>query len=218
MGAIVGDVVHNLRSALDVLISQLYETGTGFKAPRHLAFPIDDTRHDFESRSLREVERASKDAVEILKGFKPYKLGNPSLWILQQLNNRDKHHVLTPVFSALRIIKMDFVSAIIGPMSAMFSPQLREEFQKLAPASPITYIPGPPQAFCPLKHDTVLLRLPISIANQLHKYTEFTFDIAFGEGEIVQAQSVMPVLQKLLGMVEGIVQAFAMLTIPAKTR
>ena len=33
IGAIVGDVIHNIRSALDVLICQMYETATGRQAP-----------------------------------------------------------------------------------------------------------------------------------------------------------------------------------------
>src|SRR4029077_18648993 len=73
---IAGDVIHNLRSSLDVLIWQLVTTSTGKPAGTHVKFPVSETLQEFEARDIRKIEGASEEAVRLIRALKPYKGGN----------------------------------------------------------------------------------------------------------------------------------------------
>ncbi len=101
---VIGDVLHNLRSALDLL---WFETvldcdGTPSKWTR---FPMRDTRDELIAPMKNAVE-SKQIAVNVrdfvLDTVKPYKAGNFNLWALDDLNIRDKHRLLVPVFQLVR--------------------------------------------------------------------------------------------------------------------
>jgi hypothetical protein len=100
--AIVGDVVHNLRSALDHLAWQLVEVGIASGETRSqgwekIQFPIAHSFDSYVSMKGRAVEGARREAIEALDRLKPYKGGNDVLWLLRQLDNADKHSFILPV-------------------------------------------------------------------------------------------------------------------------
>jgi hypothetical protein len=100
--AIVGDVVHNLRSALDHLAWQLVSVGTASGETRtqgweKIQFPIAHSLDSFVSMKGRATEGARREAIEFLDRLKPYKGGNDALWLLRQLDNADKHSFILPV-------------------------------------------------------------------------------------------------------------------------
>jgi hypothetical protein len=97
---IIGDCLHNLRSALDNLAYQLAIRHHGSRPlpdrfDRRSEFPI------FGERKWRERERRDKigcihpDAQAIIKRLQPHNRGNKftsdPLWMLHELNNMDKH-------------------------------------------------------------------------------------------------------------------------------
>ncbi len=93
---IVGDVLHNARSALDHLAWALArEPGT------HTGFPILDParpspRNDFYGRKqLATIKRAVKMKLERIQSYKSKHLMR-SLWWLNQLDIADKHHLVLP--------------------------------------------------------------------------------------------------------------------------
>jgi hypothetical protein len=93
--AIIGDIVHNLRSALDLLAWQLV-LNNGGQPGRHTAFPIAETASGFEAQLRVALRGASAEAWRLTQLLKPYKDGNLTLYRVHALDIEDKHHVLMP--------------------------------------------------------------------------------------------------------------------------
>jgi hypothetical protein len=100
--AMAGDVVHNLRAALDHLAYHLVAVGMEC-APvmpltdvemRQIEFPIAETLEKYEADKARKVKRMLTEAVEAIDRYKPYKGGNDALWRIHELDNIDKHRTL----------------------------------------------------------------------------------------------------------------------------
>jgi hypothetical protein len=113
---LIGEVVHNLRSALDHLAWQLVKAN-GDTPNRDTGFPIftqDPFADGTDERTLRRWERMTKgmhaDDIAGIKGFQPYKRGNKvnSLFILNSLSNWDKHREMHFAQNILRYSKIDF--------------------------------------------------------------------------------------------------------------
>src|SRR4051812_2662692 len=97
-----GDVVHNLRSALDHLAQQLVAVGMAC-APirpllpvemRQIEFPIAETLEKYEAEKARKIKGMLPEAVEAIDRLKPYKGGNDVLWRIHELDIIDKHRAL----------------------------------------------------------------------------------------------------------------------------
>jgi len=101
MLAIAGDVLHNLRSALDHTVYQLAlvrNPKTSLKRLRETCFPIGKDVHTYKSIAGGKVKGVIEPrAMHFIDGLKPYKGGNDSLWLLTELNNIDKHRRLIAV-------------------------------------------------------------------------------------------------------------------------
>ena len=98
---IVGDVVENLRSALDYLAYQLVLVGSpGIEPGRNVYFPISENATRYESETPGKVKGMRKDAIKAIKALKPYRGGNDLLWILHRLNNINKHRAVITVGAA----------------------------------------------------------------------------------------------------------------------
>jgi hypothetical protein len=102
---VIGDCVHNLRSALDHLAHELVVLGGGTpKSGRNgTAFPIYDSRLG-PNGGPRIVQittvqgNVAADVLAFIEGLQPYErtdepLGHP-LWVLSELDNMDKHRTL----------------------------------------------------------------------------------------------------------------------------
>lgn len=90
----IGDCVHNARSALDYLAWRL--AGSDLR-DRKTCFPIYLSRADFDSASWR-LQRIHPDALLEIRKLQPYTRPNPHvdlLWFLQELDARDKHKLLS---------------------------------------------------------------------------------------------------------------------------
>src|SRR5579863_5427772 len=99
IAAITGDVLQKLRSALDHLAYQLFESGTGRAGNdgKHVYLPIFDSASRCAAGLESKVRGMQRNAVDAIKALKPYRGGDDTLWRLQQLNNRDKHRLLVTV-------------------------------------------------------------------------------------------------------------------------
>ncbi len=98
-----GDVIHNLRSALDHLAWELAKWSTGApKKPRKCCFPIGWSLDNYkEIKKSGAVAGMSPEAKKLIDGLNPYKGGNPALWRIHYLDIVDKHHHL--LFAGYRI-------------------------------------------------------------------------------------------------------------------
>jgi hypothetical protein len=98
--SIAGDVVHNLRSALDHLAQHLAIVGSASlsdKELRQIEFPIAETPAKYEADKARKVKGMRLEAIEAIDRLKPYKGGNDALWRIHELDNIDKHRALFTV-------------------------------------------------------------------------------------------------------------------------
>jgi hypothetical protein len=96
MLAIAGDVLHNLRSALDHIVYQLAlvaNPAVSEETLRKVAFPIGKSLDDYKSlRSRATLLKAIEPrAAQFIDSLRPYKGGSESLWRLHEMNNIDKH-------------------------------------------------------------------------------------------------------------------------------
>ena len=95
--SIAGDVIHNLRAALDHLAQHLAIVGCpslSDKELRQIEFPIAETPAKYETDKARKVKGMRREAIEEIDRLKPYKGGNDALWRIHELDNIDKHRAL----------------------------------------------------------------------------------------------------------------------------
>ncbi len=132
---VIGDIVHNLRSALDHLAWQLVKAN-GKKPDRNTGFPIFSDDPFADSASEKTLERWEKmtrgmhaDDIAILKEFQPYKLGDQGspFFILNALSNRDKHREIHFTQNVARYTKVEVtdrrdceLEALMNPYSGTF--------------------------------------------------------------------------------------------------
>jgi hypothetical protein len=96
--AIAGDVIQNLRSALDHLANQLVEVGNpGVEPSRTVGFPICQSAKKYENAKVKKLQGMRPDALKKIDALKPYKGGNDTLWKLHNFNNIDKHQALLTI-------------------------------------------------------------------------------------------------------------------------
>jgi hypothetical protein len=97
LAVVVGDFLHNMRSAFDHLAYQLVQfpiEDGGPKTPGDkIAFPLTDNPTAFD-RSKGKIRGAAPGVEAIVESHQPYNSGQPFLWFLHELNNWDKHRVL----------------------------------------------------------------------------------------------------------------------------
>lgn len=92
-GAIIGDIVHNLRSALDLMASEMARLRN--LSDKDVYFPFGDDEASLGKRiASKNFDRCGEDAAALLREFKPYKGGNDDLRAIHDLDIEDKHKTL----------------------------------------------------------------------------------------------------------------------------
>jgi hypothetical protein len=102
VGVIVGDVLNNLRSALEYLAWQLAIIGKGPDKDTH--FPICDTRDKWRDWGNGNVKRLQPKHAAVIERVQPYhgRQTGALLFIIARLNNTDKHAVVSATSWAAR--------------------------------------------------------------------------------------------------------------------
>jgi len=99
-GTIIGDAIHNLRSALDLMASELARI-KGLN-DKDVYFPFAATASEFpDAVKRRGFHKAGDDAVALLMQFQPYRGGNEALRAIHDLDIQDKHTALIPNTSSV---------------------------------------------------------------------------------------------------------------------
>lgn len=98
MGAIVGDVLCNLRPTLDYLVYALAYLDSG-SAQAGTQFPICDTKTFFRKKKGSWLKGVSPEHVAAIEALQPYDGRDEQLWLraLRDLSNPDKHRHLSVV-------------------------------------------------------------------------------------------------------------------------
>ena len=190
--AIIGDAIHNLRSSLDILGCALVLHQSPGANISSIHFPIGANLNVFEAGLAKHMKRASQKAVRTIRRLKPYKGGNTLLWQLHQLDIRDKHQLIIPVGSTHKSTLMTVVAT---------DPDTGRQ-ERLRPM-----LLSPEERVYPLEDGAILFRLRPTDPNVETNY-QFAFDIAFGEGQIVDGEPVVATLRKLVNLTERIIDIF----------
>ena len=88
--AVLGDIIHNLRAALDLMATELCRAEDDPDDQTH--FPFARKEEDFEKRLIDTgFARAGHEALKLIREIKPYPGGNDLLRAIHDLDIRDKH-------------------------------------------------------------------------------------------------------------------------------
>jgi len=108
---IIGDALHNLRAALDHLAAEAVRAG-GCEPTRGICFPIHKCKSGFDGAVAGALKGAPQVFVDFVKRQKPHKEGgSAALYNLSKLDNLDKHMVLIPSISVVRLGGIN----VVGP-------------------------------------------------------------------------------------------------------
>lgn len=99
---LVGDILHNIRSALDYIAHELIKRN-GFPTTTRTQYPICGTVSDFDNEAIGQnrLGGISLQGYRIIDALQPHQMRSPytfahhGLWHLHKLSNLDKHHALT---------------------------------------------------------------------------------------------------------------------------
>jgi hypothetical protein len=192
--ALIGDCVHNARSALDHLAVALVVHGGG-SPTQYTAFPVGRDEPDFVSRLQSRLNGASQSAIEIIRKLKPYGGADSAIYNLHCIDIIDKHESLIPVAAAHSM--WGFQWDIRQPKIPYFPPQMLQG--------------AAPERKFPLKDGDILGSYHRKTGEGIEDKTrfDFGFEIAFGEGQIFDGDPVVPTLKQHVEFIEDVSAAFA---------
>ncbi|SDB31162.1 hypothetical protein [Bauldia litoralis] len=181
---IIGDAVHNLRSALDQVVCDLVAANCG-RVTRKTGFLITGSRDTFETHFPEKIKGVSKRAERAMRRFKPYESGCDLLYFLNWLDIEDKHKGIIAVGAAHRQVRA------VHTVHA----------SQIVPGQPIK-IPvkvGPNHIVCPLTDNAEVFRTgPTGFDEDV----EVAIEVAVAEAPIGQGQPIVPILAQTAHFIE----------------
>jgi hypothetical protein len=206
--ALIGDIAHNLRSALDHLAWHLVQSSPVLpKAEdRNIYFPIFEDASEYRKGKMRKIQGMTDAAIQAIDDIKPYGrldkgnhaagIGNLGLYWLSAINLQDKHRLLIPA----RINVAGH--SITKTQRAQFAKALESAFEskdaKVMGGSSIDFN-------IPLKDGSKLCTLPIA---EVDDDMQFRFQIAFGEPASMRGKEILSTLNNMHRIVKEIIFDF----------
>jgi hypothetical protein len=180
LALIMGDAIHNLRSAIDIAIYRSVVLN-GTPTPHKMtAFPFPGENESLEAAiNRRHVHDAGEDVVGIVRGLEPQMKKGQWLRATHDLDIRDKHHMILLVGSYaglpdIRDGRLQILNVTVAPV---------HDGQVLLALSPISHI-------------------------KLGQEFDAAVQIEMPQGGFAEYEAVVPTLFQLVELVEGIVQTF----------
>ena len=189
----IGDVIHNLRTSLDLLACALPKK-SDTTSVSGIYFPFGKTFQIFETEAARKIKKLSPTAKRFIHRLKPYKGGNDTLWQIHAFDVLDKHRLLIPVGAIY-----------MAESHRMFMPS--HLMRTATPENPVSVemTVSPARQFT-LDKDIPVATIPIADYEAGARYQiDFAFGVAFGEGQIVEGEHIVYTLQKYIDLVERII-------------
>lgn len=201
LAAIAGDAIHNLRSSLDLLMSQLIERHTG--KPGDTYFPTGGNRKVFEARCAAEIKPVvHEEALKLVRATEAYRGGRgDAAWRIHRLDIEDKHRVVYELGFHLSSQTLAFPRM----ESEEISPEDLAELNQMAAEAMDTLFWRPADTMFPLNDGDVLFGGPREPMND----PKFRLDVAFSEPQVVHGEPVLPAITQLGQAIETIVESFA---------
>lgn len=189
VSAIIGDIVHNARVALDVLACDL--VALAGHSTKGVYFPFCESADELVGMiKRRNVHRASKEAVKLFHSMEPYRGGNVKLRLIHDMDIRDKHSAIIVALGAAGTEILKDIPDIAEDAMKSFSSAILGDNQMLVMM---------PKAWSP----PVGTELPLK------------FGVIFGQfyqkGCPLQGNEVVTTLHGLVQEVKSVIEAFAAL-------
>ena len=181
---LIGDCVHNLRSALDHLAWQLVEAGGG-TPNKDTFFPLCERIEQYApALGKGEIHKMREGAKELLRKIQRWESGDDTLWFIHELDRIDKHRILLTAMLAVEDYGVD-----LGMNRIIWLQRSGESF--------------------PLVRGYEIVNMPTSTFNQhSHEDIKLSLHITFGQPKIVQGKSVLPLLNEMAELVLAVVDRF----------
>jgi hypothetical protein len=200
LALIAGDVLQNLRSALDYLVCALVRANG--QSDKISAFPISDEEPVSKEQKARfdaKIEGMRDEAKKIIRQIKPYKGGDDILWSLHALANRDRHRLLFTVGAAFN--SFDLGAHASGIMQDLVAKSWGIQVPKMSLWA------TPSDRMFPLKAgDKLFTDGPDA---EVNKDIKFAFDIALDEPGVVAGESLIAIVRARHQRVMRVVEMFA---------
>jgi hypothetical protein len=184
VSTIIGDIFHNLRTSLDILVCDMVRIEG--KSVKEVHFPFCETSSVFtEAIRRRKLHRAGQEVVKTLADLKPWKDGNPKLRAIHDMDILDKHQALVPVIAG----------GISPAMKIAFNPDQPTDIPRIA-----TKIDRDGQS--------LMVMPPVSnipLGTELPADWVITFDAKAGP---LAGCEVVETLNQLTSLTAGVVQLF----------
>ena len=197
LSLVTGDVIQNLRSALDHLAYELWvKEANGRGRGAKIYFPIDKDRTSYNKNKAGKTQGISARSVAIIDSLTPYPGGNDALWRIHTLNNRDKHRLLVTVGSSFQ--SLDLGAYMMASMRKM--PNMPEEMRDNLPDLPLFLRP----------EDNLF---PLTVGAELFiggeedeelPNMQFRFNVVLHEPGVVEGEIVTEALSAMIAEVERI--------------
>ena len=197
IAAIIGDIGHNLRSALDYVAHQFVLVNG--QTPTHATeFPIFAQAAQYTADTRRKTRGMSAQAIALIRSLQPFAWQTPldrhPLWILHELNNADKHRELSVVGNALQSQNVTITSNVQVAVR---------------PAAPISL--GAPPPIIPIQDGTELMRIAIVAGppggGAALTNAQFGFGISFRSPPIVRGKPVVALMNDLVDFVDTLLSS-----------
>lgn len=186
---IVGDAVHNLRTALDQLCFGI--VGSKAKSTNSVGFPFAKDAERLESTiATRQMNIAPKEVVNEIHALQPYPSGNKYLHAVHDFDNRDKHHAILTVGLGVEM-PISFLQELVAPNSFEWNGPTDAIVAAVGEFMIHLDIEGPVESF-----DKIADQQPL-------------FTVGFGEGEALSGSPVIFALTEMAKATEGAVRRIA---------
>ena len=197
---IIGDAVHNLRSALDHLAAALVRDNCAVPT-KSTYFPIGKSPSQYVISAPGQVQGMSIADEKRIDSLKPYLGGDDRFWGLHRMDITDKHNLILTQTQCVGGINYAVSEAETAEMFGM------SDFFGRIPSTekkPIL-VPWVGPLLVPKKGE-ILFRFPGN--TEKNEDMKPSFDIAFGDVEVFKGKPVVPSLRELANLVQGIVDSF----------
>lgn len=182
---LLGEVINNLRSALDYATGELIGIDAGTDDIK-ATFPTAAKQADYIAR-CREIKTRRDDTRAFFMSLDAYPDGaGKSLYALDQLDITSKHIVLTPIIGVAKI----------GPVKLLNS--------NSTPASTSATL----ECSMDIDGHTRLMNVSAGVSVEIDKNARPTFDIFFGDVAEFKFQQIVPTLRILMTTARDTVQRF----------
>ena len=191
----IGDAVHNLRSALDILMFGMI--GDRAVKPDSVQFPFAKRKDTLVSTMKnRETELAGKKVVAEIEALEPYYGGNKWLSSLHALDIADKHKLIIPMGATARLSSFEMAkmhSAVEGRANINF-----------VLSAGVRLV----QKFEGTRSERRANRSNIR-SGEYERDTQPTFEIVLGEGQPFETQPVAATLVEMTGKISAAIEKLA---------